>query len=86
MKLKSKFCFQTYNLFSFLLHHNDLLAVLILKTIYKWLTLLVLNLHFSNSIFWRLIYILLSVKHGLSLSMAKTCLPTGIQNPAPSAS
>ena len=31
MKLKSKFYFQTYNLFSFLLHHNVHLAVLIFK-------------------------------------------------------
>ena len=30
--------------------------------------------------------ILLSVKHSLSLLISKTCLPTGIQNPAPSAS
>ena len=75
IQTKVKVLFPTYNLFSFLLHHNVHLAVLIFKTIYKWQTLLVLNLHFSNSIFWRLIYILLSVKHSLSFSIPKTCLP-----------
>ena len=86
IQTKVKVLFPTYNLFSFLLHHNVHLAVLIFKTIYKWQTLLVLNLHFSNSIFWRLIYILLSVKHSLSFSIPKTCLPPSIQNPAPPAS
>ena len=34
MKLKTEFYFQTYNLFSFLLHHNVHLAVLIFKKNY----------------------------------------------------